>query len=594
MSTRRFGKVMKSITVLIVIVFAGMNPVPLYGQMATPAGTTVVEKESEQPLPASGNVTVNFKDVDIMTVLHYLSEVSGVDIIPSPGVEGMVTMRLRNKPWETALDIVTRNSGYVYLRDDKQDIIRVMPKTQLQGEEPVTEVIPINHIMREVELTKGTTSGEDITVAEKEESIIQLMAAVNSIIDIEKGEKATFVQSANAIVVTAIPARIIEVKNMIARIDKKTPQILLDTKIIEIELEDDERFGVDWTAIISASMAKRPTTFPFERSGVFGFLPGGQRKFFPYMSNIAETAIEQSSDFPYLTPAPTITSTTTLNYAAPFTYGSLDFSTFNATMSFLDERTNTETLSSPRITTLNNQKAMIKVVEKVMLQKTQETTQTAGIVTVEFEEEAEAREAGVKLTVIPHVNENGDISVNLFPEVSTNSGFSTQAVAGGTLSTVSLTFLSREASTTIRARDGETIFIGGLISRKVEREDNKVPILGDIFQHVPFMGHLFRYESEDATRTEIVFFITVHLVKEAMDSVTAGQMTAEYDKYIGKSQNNSDEIIRRWENFEAQKVPWEDKNPFKDKKEGYKPLMDFRKEGKPAGEKKEEAKSGEK
>ncbi|GAG28303.1 unnamed protein product, partial [marine sediment metagenome] len=219
------------------------------------------------PLPEPGNVTVNFKDVEIKTVLHYLSEVSGVDIVPSPGVEGNVTMRLRDKPWEIALDIVTRNYGFAYSRE--RGIIRVMPKGRLQTEEPITEVISLNYIIQGAE-GEGT-----------EQNVTQLIEAIKSVIVEKAGERATFLPSANAIVVTATPARVGTIKDMVAKIDKKTPQIMLEAKIIEVTLNKTDEFGIDWNAVIEATGAARPTTIPFQNDGILKFLPGEQRRYYP-------------------------------------------------------------------------------------------------------------------------------------------------------------------------------------------------------------------------------------------------------------------------------------------------------------------------
>lgn len=502
-------------------------------------------------LPDPGNVTVNFKKADIKTVLMYLSEVSGVDIIPSPGVDAEVTMRLRNKPWEVALDIVTRNYGYVYSSDTDQGIIRVMPKSQLEDEEPITEVIPLNHIIREIELMKKAES-EAIEVEKKLESIQQLMLAVNSIIDTSIGERATFVTSANSIVVTAIPARISEVKTMIKSIDKRTPQVVLDCRVIEIGLDEDQRFGIDWNAVITASGAERPITFPFNTQGVMPWLPGGmQRQFMP-----KNDTLNGGTGFPLMDNATVIAPLSpTINDDALFTFGTLDFSQFSATLSMIENMQDAEILSSPRITTLNNQKATIKVVEKIMLQKTQETTQTAGVVTVEFEDENEAREAGIKLVVIPHLNKEGDISVNLLPEVSNNDGF-TAINVGGAQTAVALTFTSREANTVVRVKDGETIFLGGLIREDVQITENKFPILGDLFGAVPIVGNAFKYDAETVDRTEIVFFITVHIVRDGRHSVEVTETEPFYDKYVVRSAAQ-----REQERMEARRKKEEKNSP---------------------------------
>ncbi len=591
MNVKRSYQGRKIISVVVTVLFtvfgfAPYCPAQMDVSAASAGITAVVEETVKEPLPQAGNVTVNFKDVDIKTVLHYLSEVSGVDIVPSPGVDASVTMRLRDKPWEVALDIVTRNYGYVYSSDEERGIIRVMPKSQLRDEEPITEVIPLNHMIREIELTRQEES-EEIIVQATQESILQLMMAINSILNVQKGERATYISGANAVVVTAIPARISEVKAMVAKIDKKSAQIILDAKVIEVRLDDDERFGVDWNAVITAAGASRAVTFPFMNDGLLKGLPGlMQRQFFP----TADTP-GGGSQFPSYDTATTLIDPMNPNYGdSPlFTYGTLDFSTFTATLRMIEQRSDTQVLSSPRITTLNNQKASIKVVEKIMLQKTQETTQTAGIVTVEFEKESEAREVGIKLTVIPHVNEDGDISVNLLPEVSNRDaatgGFQVVEVTGTNQSAISLTFNSREANTIVRVQDGETIFIGGLIRENIVNIDNRFPILGDILGGIPVLGNMFKYEAERVEKTEIVFFITVHLVKDGLHSIKIMDTEPQYDEYIRKSGSKSPadsekeaprlktgKLQTRQEQVE---VPVQPMNA--EEKKTYKPFLDFRK-----------------
>lgn len=485
---------------------------PALSVSAQVAGPAQMDSASgpDQRMPGTGNVTVNFRDVDIGTVLHYLSEVSGLDIVPSPGVEGTVTMRLRDKPWEVALDIITRNYGYVASRE--RGIIRIIPKAQIHAEAPVTEVIPLNHMIREVQLTKRAR-GEDVLAEAQEESVNRLLDAIRGMMDRTRGESVTFIPSVNSLVITAIPSRINTIKNMIGRIDRKTPQIMLDAKVVEISLSDDDRFGVDWQAIISAAGAKRPMTFPFD---VGAMKMGGG--FFPDVEGITSF---DPQDFD-----PT-------DYAQDFfRFGTLDFSTFQATLNLLEERDDAEILSSPRITTLNNRKAVIKVIEKIMLQEAIESTETSSTVTVQFEREEDAREVGVMLTVVPHVNEEGDISVNLFPEVSTNAGFQSLDVGADAARTVALTFNSREANTTVRVRDGETIFIGGLIRRSTSKRESRLPVLGHMFGDVPLVGSAFKYESEQVSRSEVAFFVTVNLVEDGAHSMDVSRTSPRFDQYL--------------------------------------------------------------
>lgn len=527
----RFSEILAVLVAITFFISAGACP--LEGQTDIAA---TVEKPAV-PLPQAGNITVNFKDVDILTVLNYLSDVGGVDIIPSPGVTGNITMRLRDKPWEVALDIVTRNYGFAYSRDG--NIIRVMPRSMLQTEDVVTAVIPLKHIIRDISLVKqgGLTTAkakEEVTVEKEQEGINRIMDAINATLDEKKGEKATYVTTVNAIIVTAIPAKINSIKQMLGAIDKKPAQILLDAKVVEILLDDDERMGIDWNVIVSAAGARRPTTLPFTADGVLKFLPNDQRAYLSQntLTPGVATAGDLTQMFPPISLAtlPTMTQTTAANALNVFSYGTLDFSQFTAVLNMISDRTDTNIISTPRITTLNNQKATIKVVQRWMLQKSVETTQTAAVVTVEFETDDEAREIGVKLAVIPHVNDEGDILVNLIPEVSSDPSFSSAAITA-TLSAVAMTYNTREANTQIRVQDGETIFIGGLIKDSVIKRVDKVPILGDFLGDVPYIGKAFKFESEQSEKTEVVFFVTVHLVSDGADSIKDSHTVYESNKY---------------------------------------------------------------
>ncbi|MBF0494422.1 MAG: secretin and TonB N-terminal domain-containing protein, partial [Candidatus Omnitrophica bacterium] len=474
----------------------------------------IITEDPASVMPTPGNISVNFKDVDIHTVLNYLSEISSVDIIPSPEVKGMVTMRLRNKPWEVALDIITRTYGYAYSKEN--DIIRVMPRDKLQTEDVITEVISLQNMVENVELRKGggASSGGDsgssgggggggggkegVAVSKEKKGIEELMKAIDSMLSKARGETATFVSNTNSIVITAIPSKIKSIKAMVAKLDKKPPQILLEAQVIEILLSNTEKMGIDWNTVITASGAKRPTTFPFQNDGILKMLPGYQREYYP-----SSNGVDGRTDFPLMdiSSAKVNPITVTPSDTALFTYGTLDFTQFQAVLSMLDQRSNTNILSKPRITTLNNQKATIKVVQKVMLQKTQSAVQTANVVTVEFEKDEEAREVGVILTVIPHVNDSGEIVVNVVPEVSSDVTFSQLAV-GANQNTVAMTYDTRESNTQVRVNSGETIFIGGLIKDSTIKTHNKFPVLGDIFQSVPGVNKLFNSEGTTKTKSE--------------------------------------------------------------------------------------------
>lgn len=444
---------------------------------------TAIEEKTFYVKP--GNVTVNFKNADIRAVLRYLSEVSGVDIVPAPDVTGSITLSLTDKPWEVALDIIIKNYGYAYEREG--DIIRVVTVSSLKLEELSTEVIPLNY-----------------TTAEGAQEAVKDMLT-------ERG-KLTFDGRVNALVVTDLATNIYKIKRIIGELDKKTPQIMIESKIIETVLNDTERLGIDWNLVISAAGATRPTTFPFGSEAWRDVIPHGLQRFFPVgqtgTATVAQgtggqTSTDTLSEFPGMgaggtTLFPFVT-------ADAFSYGTLDFSQFGAVLEYLKTRADTDIISNPRITTLNNKSAKMFVgrvhpyISKI--EKDEDTNE----LTYEYKE----KEIGIRLLVTPHINDAGDIEVELKPEIKDVIGFQ-QITEFFSLPI----FSTREAETQVMVTDGNTIFIGGLIKEDTKKSDKRFPILGDLFGGIPILGNAFRHEVEIKTKTELIFFLTVHVVKD--------------------------------------------------------------------------------
>ena len=451
---------------------------------------TIVEEKV--PYVKPGYVTVNFKDADILAVFNYLSEVSGVDIVPSPDVTGNVTLRLTDKPWEVALDIIVKNYGYAFEREG--DIIRVVTLSSLKLEELSTEVISLNY-----------------ATAEDARSAITDMLT-------ERG-KITYDSRVNALVVTDLATNLYKIKQVINTLDKKTPQIMIEAKIIETVLGKDERLGIDWNLVIGLRGAARPTTIPFH-----AFWPdwGLQSDLLANMFPVGETAGPTSTydiggQLAITDPADFPTGATAVDFAtrafpyvpnSMFTYGTLDFTQFSAILEYLKARSGTDIISSPRITTLNNKQAKMfvgKVYNYISEIEQKESTGGQERWTYEIEKE----EIGIRLLVTPHINENGDIKIELKPEIKDVIGF--QQVTEFFALPI---FTTREAETQVMVRDSETIFIGGLIKENNKEYEKKFPLLGDLLGDLPFIGGAVKYKAEKKEKIELVIFLTVHVVKD--------------------------------------------------------------------------------
>ena len=415
---------------------------------------------ASSPAPAAAGqaalISVDFKDADIRQVLRIISLKSGVDIVAGADVEGLVTIKLTNVPWEEALDIILRTYGFTYER--KGNIVRVLTVDAIEREALATEVFPLNY-----------------ATAKEVPDVIKEMLS-------ERG-RVKFDERTNTIIVTDIPSNLFQIKTVIERLDQRTPQVLIMTKIVETRLSKDENLGIDWENVLNYSVTQTipdiDNTFPFKAGSSLGS-PG---RFFG--TDRAATRTGQAVDI-----------------------GTLGLENLSLTLNYLQKRTDTKILSNPTISVLNNQEAKIHVGQEYPIPN-YSIDPTTGNTTISG---YTAKDTGTVLTVTPHVNPSAEIVVDLKPEIVTadSTGISYQT---GTGTSVSLPlFTIQTAETQVRIQSGETIAIGGLVKTSEQHIDTKVPLLGDI----PIVGTLFRNNrwysgGSDPNKQDLLIFLTVTL-----------------------------------------------------------------------------------
>ncbi len=461
------------------------------------------KREVKEPIPpaapseeenqiAQGNITVNFKNADIRTVLSYISEVAGVDIVVAPDVKGVIDLRLTDKPWKVALDVIVRNYGFAYERQG--DIIRVVTLDKLKQEEVITQAMSLNY---------GKAK--------------DLVASIKKIIS-SRG-KVKYDDRTNMLIVTDIPTNVYRVAQILEKLDKETEQVLIEARIIETVLGDDEKIGIDWNVKFEVSGAKRPTTFPFDYFKSDSKL---LEKYTPLVQTGVEvttqdvggqTSTQTPTAYPTTPPAtasakgfPFVDYSQEI-FKDTFSFGTLDFSQFSAVLELLKQRAQTNVVSNPRIATLNNSEANILVGQTLNMPKYERNSITGKIEITGYE----AKDLGIKLKVTPHINDKGEIVVDIVPEISDLLRYDTIDAANGIVAPV---FTSRQANTKVMISDGDTIFIGGLIKERVIDGKNTLPIIGDMLGNVPFVGLLFNKKEKQKQKVELIFFVTVKIMKK--------------------------------------------------------------------------------
>ena len=413
-----------------------------------------------------GMISVDFKDADIRQVLRIISLKSGVDVVAGSDVEGLVTIKLTNVPWEQALDIILRTYGFTFER--KGNIIRVMTLGSLEKEALASEVFPLDY-----------AKAKDVP------DVIKEMLS-------DRG-RVKYDERTNTVIVTDIPANLFQVGQVIKRLDQRTPQVLIETKVVETRLAKSENLGIDWADSLTmlVNTVSIPTTFPF---------PGGAD-----LPEFIGQFIPRAGTFSPTTGA-SITRGRVPEQGGTFTFGTLSSTGLSMILNALQSRTDTHIVSNPTIMALNNQQAKIHIgsefpVPNYSLDPTTGRTTISGYT---------AKNIGTVLTVTPHVNPSNEINVELKPEVISFTGLRSYDT-GGTTSISLPEFTTQVAQTQVRIQDGHTIAIGGLVKKTEAKTEVKVPVLGDI----PILGLLFknttRYGGSDPVLQDLLIFLTVKL-----------------------------------------------------------------------------------
>ncbi len=275
-------------------------------------------------------------------------------------------------------------------------------------------------------------------------------------------------------------------------------QVILEAKILEVELNDGYQAGVNWAGIANLG-----------RSSVsIGRSSGGFRT-----NSGANTGVQLVTATPDANGTPTANSAIdgfTYNPLLTATNGVFGFAianqNFASLLEFLQTQGNVQVLSSPRIATLNNQKAVLKVgTDEFFVTSVSTTTTTGTATTTTPTVTLQPFFSGIALDVTPQIDENNIITLHVHPSVSKVSTVN-KLVDLGTAGSINLPLASSNVSETdsiIRAQDGQVVAIGGLMKQTMSEARSQVPGVGD----VPFLGSLFRQTNQGAVKKELVILL---------------------------------------------------------------------------------------
>ncbi len=456
--------------------------------------------ESEKPTPST-LISIDFQDAQLKDVLKILSQQSGLNFIATEQVKGKrVTLYLDKVLVQDALNSIVAINNLTYDQAPGSDIFIVKEPIPVTVE-MVTRVFRLNYapvcILEEEEegggvaSTTGTEEEETEGVPEGDIVILIRQMLTFEVSETEMGLRMTRYLGSlaidtrtNSIIVTDTPDKLKIIEEIIAKLDVPVPQVMIEVEVIETSLQTLEDLGFEWGTsgeIFSLTPAASDLIFPFHHISKNNWLG------WPGSAGAVSTKVVK--DYEGIYP------------------GTLGTDSLRLTLDLLVTEKKVKILARPKILTLNNVTAEINVNSNAALEvktifevTTQETRQIPEVL-----RPLKSERPGVSLSVTPTINEDRFVTMVIEPKLITK-----------TLSDVStddyiiydLGF--RTAKTTVMVNDGETVIIGGLITKSEDHTLKKTPFLGDL----PIVGNLFRHKDTDDEDIEIVFFITPYIVEK--------------------------------------------------------------------------------
>ena len=462
-------------------------------------------------------VDITARKTPLRDVLYVVADAASLNLVMEKGVdpETEVNLTLKNVTAEFALNTIFAAVDYFYKVEENLLVVKAFDTKVFElGHPPITQAYEVDVggdiLGGAMSISPSGSSGGgggstpmkgNISQSVKgDDTAFKFWDAIEKSLGSLLGSQATGTNQAGSgqgftinrltgtVYVTASKKDLKKVEDYLRTVRKVIGrQVLIEAKVIEVKLQDDFQFGIDWTMV--------------DR----------------YLATMVDGATRIKSTFTYSTTQ----FRNIVNGAGPVfaITGDLNFGGAKTDLSFilsaLQQQGDIRTLSNPKLNIMNGQTALLSVGRnQAYISKVETTTSGAGTAspTITYTVTTNSILSGTMIGMIPYIDESGEISLTITPIVSDLVKLTPQTIGSATTSaaldiqlpTVDL----RELSTTVKVRNGDIIAIGGLISKKESFVDNQVPFLGSI----PYLGYLFKSRDKQEQKIELVILIQPVLV----------------------------------------------------------------------------------
>lgn len=424
-------------------------------------------------------LSLNFQDIEVRAVLQIIADFTGLNVVVSDTVQGNLTLRLQNVPWDQALDIIMQTKGLTQRQNG--NVIFIAPteevtareKLLLEAEKAKEELTPLESAVLQINYAKA----EDLAKLIKErsggtEDDTNLLSARGQI----SADPRT-----NNILLVDIPAKIADVRALLNKLDVPVRQVLIDSRIVTANDDFTREIGVQW----GFAGAQRVTN---GLASISGSAAGADAITGSAIGNLTATG----QPFPVEVPA--LADRLGVNLGVTDPSSSIAFALLGQNylvdleLSALQAEGRGEVLSNPRVITTDRTEASIIQGQTVTF-----------IAQSDDDDQRQAVEANLELKVTPQITPDGRVILDLL--VTKND---IDNISGLTVVTN-----EREVTTQALVDDGETVVLGGVFENNASNGIRKVPFLGD----VPLLGELFKNRTKTINKRELLIFVTPQIIQ---------------------------------------------------------------------------------
>ena len=441
-------------------------------------------KLTQGPGFSGEKLSLNFQNIEVRALLQVIADFTNFNVVTSDTVTGTVTLRLKDVPWDQALDIILQSKGLGVRKNG--NVLWIAPKEELTAKEQIE--LESRKKIADLEPTRtqsfqlNYTKAEEVAKGIAGQTLVggggggggnqpgRILSARGSVL---------FESRTNQLFVTDVPSKLEEIQQLIAKIDIPVRQVLIEARIVEA----DDSFGRNLGVKLGATDARgTPTRSGISIGGTYDAI-GVQTGQIP-----APIDFQPNSQFVSL-PAAGISGASAATFALSL-FGASANRFLNLELSALEAEGRGNIVSSPRVITADQREAIIEQGEDIPYQQ----ATSSGATSVQF------KKATLSLKVKPQITPEGNVILNV--EVNKDSR--------GALTTAGPAINTKRVTTEVLVENGGTVVIGGIFTQDEQNSVSKVPLLGDI----PFLGALFRSTEKSTRKTELLVFLTPKIVTD--------------------------------------------------------------------------------